>query len=682
MSFHTQNPLSYMGIKEENPPELIIAQRNPAATDIHYDIGDIWINEATATSFQMTAKAAGLATWSTLGGATADVNTLSGDAGGLISPTAGNIVLAGGTNIGTTGAGSTITINLDNAITVTSVATDVAAAGLTISGNTINTDGTDASIDLTLTPKGPAGQVVITSGGIQITAGDIEQGTSGAGRLTASTGMAFSSDNNGIQSYVSTTGGVVGTSYKSLHADLSLLTGNGSELPVGVEGIITAGAASNVLSAFGVRGYCDQVNGSIIGSTAAGVEGHLNLTEVNAADMPAFVAFGVKGYLDATDGAGVPAGIVSGIGSIVEYNTPFNAKAFGVVVTRLNAGAGAGTAGQAAYGVVQGTVGIPDWLYGIDLYNGGGGFDYTNADIRLWNQALINSSATGVAFEAVGGDDWTFVLGDAAGTNKVSFVNSALAERASISSLGVATCRSCIQQNTNIPAFYASPLVQSALNTGAVPSGVAGDINLVHMQGDNIMEEFVITAQAILAPRMTTAGLEIGGDQIATNGYEYNFGANRAGYARHTFTSQTSAAFFVEATFVVTTVASVDPLWIGFRKDAANNGVYTNYTDAAFIGLRPTTAATVAIVGDALNGGAWNYTNTTNAWANGATIKVRVNVSGAGVVTYLINGAAPAVAPAAFTFDAGDLLIPCIHFTQAAAAFTPIKLVQFACGFQ
>jgi len=495
----------------------------------------------------------------------------------------------------------------------------------------------------------------------------------------------FSADSNLIQSYGTDATAAGASALNGLMGNLSVTSGNGGHTPNGVHGEVTAAAGSNILMPIGSYGLCTQIDGSIIASTAAGVEGHLNILEANTADQPQFFAFGVKGYLDSTDGAGAtPATCrMAGVGSIVEYNTPFNGTVYGVNVSRLDAGTGAGTAGLAAYGVTQGIRGagaIADWNYGLDLYNGGAGVAYAISDIRLWNQALITSSASGVLFTAIGGDNWTFQLGDAIGANKVSFTNTATTERAAISSRGDITGRNINVTNLNIPAFYASPIVQSAVNTGAAPSGVAGDINLIHLQDGSIMEEFVIVAQAILAPRMTATGLEIGGDQILANGYEYNWGvdANR----RFSFVSQTSAAFFMEATFIVDTVANVEHFFVGFRKNAANNGTYTNYTDAALIGLHPATAATVAIVGQVLNGGAWAYTNSTDAWANGATIKVRVNVSSAGVVSYLINGAAPTAAPAAFTFDAGDILVPCIHFTQAAAAFTPIKLTQLAVGYQ
>jgi hypothetical protein len=101
---------------------------------------------------QITSYAAGAAAGTVL--------TLTGDAGGAISPDgAGNITLAGGTNIGTTGAGNTITVNLDGTITLTRVNattfdTNVAAAGVTLVGTTLQADGTDADIDINITPKG------------------------------------------------------------------------------------------------------------------------------------------------------------------------------------------------------------------------------------------------------------------------------------------------------------------------------------------------------------------------------------------------------------------------------------------------------------------------------------------------------------------------------------------------
>jgi len=115
--------------------------------------------------------------------ATVATSYLTDDANSAIA--ALNILtVAGGTNIGTTSGGSTVTINLDDAITLTTVNattfdTNVAAAGLTLTGTTLSADGTDANIDINITAKG-TGQVIIDDLNISgLTAGTLRSGAGG-----------------------------------------------------------------------------------------------------------------------------------------------------------------------------------------------------------------------------------------------------------------------------------------------------------------------------------------------------------------------------------------------------------------------------------------------------------------------------------------------------------------------
>jgi len=412
-----------------------------------------------------------------------------------------------------------------------------------------------------------------------------------------------------------------------------------------IEGNFVCAASASILQINGVYGYAVQNDGSAITSTASAVEGHLNLLETDNADLPPVYAFAVKGYLDSVDGAGVPAGIVAGVGSVVEYNTPFNAKAYGVAVSRLDAGGGAGTAGQAAYGVVQGSVAIADWLYGIDLYNGAAGVAYTTADIRFQNQATIAVDTTGITHS-----------GDVAG-------------------------RSFNPTNTNIASFDVDPILQSNANTGAAPTGATGDYNIMYLQDRTTMKQFILGAgQTIIAPRLENDGLLISLDLTTSEGAEYYFGHTTR--SRHVFTIGTSPAFFVEAAFKVADCGTSDPLWIGFRIIGAPNAAYANYTDAYFIGLRNTTGADTTVIGSSLNGPAWAYQDTGDAWLDGETHTLRINVSATGVVTATIDGAAPTT-PVAFTFDNADQVIPCIHHLFAAGGSpAAIHLQSFYCGYQ
>ncbi len=78
---------------------------------------------------------------------------------GTATSVADSINLLGGANINTAGAGATVTVALDSAVTTTSYATANTASGLTIENNTITADGTDANIDIGLVAKGTTGGV-------------------------------------------------------------------------------------------------------------------------------------------------------------------------------------------------------------------------------------------------------------------------------------------------------------------------------------------------------------------------------------------------------------------------------------------------------------------------------------------------------------------------------------------
>lgn len=102
--------------------------------------------------------------------------TFTTDAGNAV-PALNVLNVLGGTNIGTTGAGNNVTVNLDNTITLTAVNattfdTNVVAAGVTLSGTTIACDGTDANIDFTITPKG-TGDLILTTGDFVASAGNL-----------------------------------------------------------------------------------------------------------------------------------------------------------------------------------------------------------------------------------------------------------------------------------------------------------------------------------------------------------------------------------------------------------------------------------------------------------------------------------------------------------------------------
>ncbi len=235
------------------------------------------------------------------------------------------------------------------------------------------------------------------------------------------------------------------------------------------------------------------------------------------------------------------------------------------------------------------------------------------------------------------------------------------------------------QNSFGAMTFNENPVLQSVLTTGAAPSGATGATNIMMLQGGEVWEEFILGAgQTIIAPRMSSTGLLISLDLTNAEGAEYNPGPRNN--TKYSYTIGTTAAFSFECTLNAADVSGCDPLLIGFRKVEANNATFADYTDYASIGLSASDGANIWLKTE-LNAGGQTSTDTTNTWTDGQSKTLKVLVSAAGVVTYTIGGVAPSVT-AAFTFDAGDVVIPFIRLTHAAAAPGAINWLSFKCGLQ
>jgi len=162
-----QKPDSYQGINPRQNPQVVLAQRAPAATDRRYPIGTNWVDQSASTAYILVNITNGSAVWALSSPGASDVDTLTGDSGGALSPTAGNITIAGGTNITTAGAGSTITTNLDAAI---SLATSVTSPIYTTSGADMAvTAAAGQDIDVTLGDASGANKVsFIDTGAVEV----------------------------------------------------------------------------------------------------------------------------------------------------------------------------------------------------------------------------------------------------------------------------------------------------------------------------------------------------------------------------------------------------------------------------------------------------------------------------------------------------------------------------------
>lgn len=192
-------------------PVPVLAARAPVVGDTNYEDGQIWVRQSTNQVWIKTSTVAGSATWSLAGPGASDVDTLTGDSGGALSPAGGNINILGGTNITVAGAGSTLTANMDAAIVLTTsvsapIYTVAAATDLAInavSGQDIILKMGDAAAanKVSFVDSASAEVASIDSNGAFTTTGLTFTGlltaNASATILTAGTALNLGSDNSG-----------------------------------------------------------------------------------------------------------------------------------------------------------------------------------------------------------------------------------------------------------------------------------------------------------------------------------------------------------------------------------------------------------------------------------------------------------------------------------------------------
>lgn len=203
-------------------PTPVVARRDPTTSDTGYIFGQIWVNRTAGTIFALASNAGGIATWLSLGGS--------------FTPSVVNVTVTG---------------------TATSLhfRTSTAATATDLTGNIWSAIGTDAAINLVLTPKG-AGGVTVTSGALTLTAGDI---TTTLGNILATQG-----------NITATLGNIVATQ-GNITATLGDITATNGNIIMGTAGkglrIKTGANARMGTSAAMVAGVIAVANTSVTANT-------------------------------------------------------------------------------------------------------------------------------------------------------------------------------------------------------------------------------------------------------------------------------------------------------------------------------------------------------------------------------------------------------------------------------
>ena len=195
---------------------------------------------------------------------------------------------------------------------------------------------------------------------------------------------------------------------------------------------------------------------------------------------------------------------------------------------------------------------------------------------------------------------------------------------------------------------------------GTAFSGATGEISQWGFRCGNTLSTAVIGTQTLLAPALATTGLNIAGDQVNNDGWEFRGVSSLAEGVldKDYFKVGTSAAFFMKVKFSIADVSGIDDLRCGFsQKDEAFTATTDNYTDSAWMSVISGDIKTQTIIANAATVATDLTAPSSGDWADAASHTFKIMVSAAGVVTYELDDTAPTGA-VAYTFADALLVTP------------------------
>jgi hypothetical protein len=168
----------YGGGQVKNPANVIPTTGSPS-TNLKVKLGTLAVDNAAGAIYGAASLLGGVTTWVPLGGGTSVLSTLTGNTGGALTPTAGNINIVGTSNqMSFAGATSTLTGSLSSTLvapgSITATTTLTATLGnitatngnlvLGTAGNKLAiATGSNASVGVTAAMSGTPGAVTVMS---------------------------------------------------------------------------------------------------------------------------------------------------------------------------------------------------------------------------------------------------------------------------------------------------------------------------------------------------------------------------------------------------------------------------------------------------------------------------------------------------------------------------------------
>lgn len=226
--------------------------------------------------------------------------------------------------------------------------------------------------------------------------------------------------------------------------------------------------------------------------------------------------------------------------------------------------------------------------------------------------------------------------------------------------------------------FNSQPWATTSLNAYGAPTGVTGDLNFLHTRKASYLYCVKGAGQTLLAPLLdaVNGGLNISQDNVASEGAEYVPGAMQSANNPFAVTIGTSPNSFIKVTARLGTVANLAEFGVGYRKAEAQQALIDDYDEAAWINVQAGVVRTETILN---NGATTTATVAGVTAADGVNFTLEVRTRGR-YVDFFVNGVQKQPAAALYRFDAGEVIVPFIHFLRGAGGASTVHLVLVECG--
>ncbi|MES2875445.1 MAG: hypothetical protein V4708_17105 [Bacteroidota bacterium] len=330
----------------------VLSIENPTTADVNYPIYKRWINTVSGDELMLIATPLNngilTATWLLLSFGASTLATLTGDSGGIITPVANNITLAGGNNISTVGTPGIITFSVtgttnhsvligNSSGSLTSVANGTTGQVLTaVTGaDPIWTAGGGSAVE---TINANSGSATPVANAVTINGGTTGLTTTASGSTVSLTGILIPANGGTGNANTGTSGQILigdGTKYVSSAptSGTGIVVGLGAgTMTVSTSALLTAPTSSgtatvssNAITFTGASGITTSASGSTVTITGSGG----TVTAISVATANGFAGSSSGGATPALTLSTTITGVLTGNGTAISGSAVTN---HGVVI--------------------------------------------------------------------------------------------------------------------------------------------------------------------------------------------------------------------------------------------------------------------------------------------------------------------------------------------------------------